>query len=272
MMNPLLDPNANLVLAHRGDSAFAPENTLVSLEQGLALGADGLEFDVRLTRDGHAVLMHDATLERTTNGIGAVSQQTLADLQKLDAGCRFSSDGGRTFPFRARGITIPTLESVLAAFRDVPFILELKTAEASVEVKRLLSLAGAADRALVASFDDAALAPFRGSAFALGASRRDIIKLYARALVPGSPSHLSYDSLAIPPNFRALPLPVLRFARMARNAGRTTHVWTVDDPAQARRYWAGGVNGIITNDPGVILASAGRGRAISSARALSPVA
>jgi glycerophosphoryl diester phosphodiesterase len=271
-MNPLLDPNANLVIAHRGDSAFAPENTMVALEQGLALGVDALEFDVRLTRDGHAVLMHDATLERTTNGIGAVNQQTLADLQKLDAGCRFTSDGGRTFPFRSRGITIPTLESVLAAFRDVPFILEIKSAEASMEVKRLLTLAGAANRALVASFSDVALAPFRGSTFALGASRPEIIKLYGRALLPGSPSQLSYDALAIPPNLRALPLPVLRFARMARNAGRTTHVWTVDDSEQARRYWAGGVNGIITNDPGAILASAGRGRAASSPRALSPVA
>jgi glycerophosphoryl diester phosphodiesterase len=76
--------------------------------------------------------------------------------------------------------------------------------------------------------------------------------------MPGGPSRLPFQSLAIPPSYRGIPLPVMRFARMARRAGATTHVWTVDDPARARRYWAGAVNGIITNDPGTILASARR--------------
>jgi glycerophosphoryl diester phosphodiesterase len=269
-MNSLLDPAAKLVIAHRGNSAFAPENTLESFHQGLALGADALEFDVRLSRDGRAVVIHDATLERTTNGAGEVAALTVDELQRLDAGCRFTPDGGRTFPFRGRGITIPTLEMVLSAFPDTTMIVEIKTRDASAEVLRLLSNAGAADRCLIGSFDDRALAPFRGTAFAHSASRRELTRLYARALAPGGPARLEYQALAIPPSFRWIPIPVLRFARMARHAGAVTHVWTIDDPAKARQYWAGAVNGIITNDPGTILASAGRRP--SPSRPLSPAA
>ncbi len=102
-MNALLDPAAKLVIAHRGNSAFFPENTLEAFQQGMALGADALEFDVRLSRDGRAVVIHDATLERTTNGSGAVSALTLGELQRLDAGHRFTRDGGSTFPFAGAG-------------------------------------------------------------------------------------------------------------------------------------------------------------------------
>lgn len=258
-MNVLLDPDARLVIAHRGNSAFYPENTLESFQQGLALGADALELDVRVTRDGKAVVIHDPTLERTTNGVGPVHAMTLDELQRLDAGCRFTRDGGRTFPFRSRGMTIPSFEQALAAFPHAPIIVEIKTPAASAEVKRLISTARAEGRCLVGAFADSAIAPFRGSAIARSASRRELIRLYARALLPGAPPRLPYQALAVPPTFRFIPMPVLRFARMARRARASTHVWTVDDPAKAGRYWAGGVNGIITNDPGAILASVGRG-------------
>jgi glycerophosphoryl diester phosphodiesterase len=269
-MNVLLDPAAKLVIAHRGNSAFAPENTLESFQEGMALGADALEFDVHVSRDGKAVVIHDPTLERTTNGAGAVSALTLEELQRLDAGYHFTRDGGRTYPFRARGITIPSLEFVLSAFPGVAMILEIKTRHASAEVKRVLTAAGAAGRVLVAAFDDAALVPFRDGAFSYSASRRELVRLFARALVPGNPPGLPYKALAIPPSFKGIPIPVQRFARMARHSGMATHVWTVDDTSRAQRYWAGAVNGIITNDPGTILASircAG-----SPSRSLSPAA
>jgi glycerophosphoryl diester phosphodiesterase len=262
-MNALLDPAAKLVIAHRGNSAFFPENTLESFQQGMALGADALEFDVRVTRDGTAVVIHDPTLDRTTNGTGAVSALTLEELQRLDAGYRFTRDGGRTFPFRGCGITIPTLELVLSTFPLVHMIVEIKTRDASAEVLRLLTGTGAAGRCLIGSFDEEAIAPFRGTPVAHSASQREMVRLFARALMPGGPSRLPFQALAIPPSYRGLPLPVMRFARMARRAGATTHVWTVDDPTRARRYWAGAVNGIITNDPGTILASARRAGATS---------
>jgi glycerophosphoryl diester phosphodiesterase len=271
-MNVLLDPGARLVIAHRGDSAHVPENTLESFQQGLALGADALEFDVRATRDGKAVVMHDATLERTTNGTGPVAAMTLDQLQRLDAGWRFTRDGGRTFPFRGRGITIPSLEHVLGTFPHAAIIVEIKTPAASAEVRRLLMAARAEGRCLVGAFADAAIAPFRGSGLAHCASRRELVRLYARAWLPGGPRRLSYAAVVMPPSVRHIRLPVLRFARMARGAGICTHVWTVDHPAQARRYWTGGVNGIITNDPGAMVALAGRAIIAPSTGTLSPVA
>lgn len=269
-MNALLDPAARLVIAHRGNSAYCPENTLESLQQGVALGADAVEFDVHLSRDGQAVVLHDATLERTTDGAGAVRARTLDELQRLDAGYRFTRDGGASFPFRGRGIRIPTLELVLSAFPGVMAIVEVKTRDASAEVRRVIERAGAAARCLVGAFDDAAVAPFRGTAIAHSASRRELVRLALRALLPGGPARMPFQALAIPPRTHGVPVPVLRLARMGRRAGVTTHVWTVDDPARARRLWAHGVNGIITNDPAAILATARR--AAPASPSLSPAA
>lgn len=264
----LLDPDARPVVAHRGNSAHAPENTLESLRQGAELGADAIEFDVRLSRDGQAIVIHDQTLERTTSGRGNVAGATLAELRTLDAGFHFTPDGGRTFPWRGRGLTVPALDDVLAAFPATPMIIEIKTAAASVEARRLLLRHGAALRCVIGSFGDAALAPFRGSTFACGAARRDVVQLYLRALAPGGPARLPYQVLCIPPTFRGLPLPVQRFAGMAHRCGVPTHVWTVDDPARARRYWSGAVNAIISNDPAAILAAAGRAAGLPSQKSL----
>jgi glycerophosphoryl diester phosphodiesterase len=254
----LLDPHAKPVVAHRGNSAHAPEDTLESLRQGVALGADAVEFDVRLTRDGHAVVIHDPTLERTTNGAGNVADHTLGQLRALDFGYRFTRDSGRTFPYRGRGITVSTLDEVLAECGAVPMIIEVKIASASAETKRLIERHGLAKRCLVGSFDDRAVAPFTGTGIAHSGARGDVIRLFLRSLLPGGPSALPYEALCIPPIFKGLPLPILRFARMGHRAGVQTHIWTVDDPDEAKRLWDGGVNGIISNDPGRILAAIGR--------------
>ena len=103
-----------LLIAHRGGSLLRPENTLNAFESAAAdWQADMLEFDVRATRAGHCVVIHDPTLERTTNGTGHVAAHTLAQLRELDAGYRFTADGGRTYPFRDCGIRIPTIDEVL---------------------------------------------------------------------------------------------------------------------------------------------------------------
>lgn len=259
-MNPLLDPAERIVIAHRGNAAHAPENTLESFEQAVSLGADALEVDVHLSSDGHVVAMHDPTVDRTTDGTGALARLTLAELERLDAGARFTSDGGRSFPWRARGVTVPTLEQVLDAFPGMPMIVEVKTPAASAATRRVLERHGAVKWCLVGSLVSRALPPFRGSPFPCCASPREVFRLCGRSLLPGSPRRLPYPVLCIPPTWRSLPLPLLRLARMARSAGACTHVWVVDDAEVARRYWNGGVNGIITNDPALMLAVAGRRR------------
>src|SRR6476661_6007058 len=117
MRHPFCAASRPLVFAHRGGSALAPENTIAAFENGLALGADGLELDVHLSRDGIVVVHHDAMLERTTNLQGPVSDRTAGELARADAGFFFRDRGG--FPFRGRGIGVPTLADVLLRHREV---------------------------------------------------------------------------------------------------------------------------------------------------------
>jgi glycerophosphoryl diester phosphodiesterase len=265
-MNPLLDPEARPVIAHRGNSAFLPENTVESLVEGIALGADGVEFDVHLTRDGEAVVIHDATVDRTTNGSGPVAGFTLAELRRLDAGYRFTRDGGRNFDWRDHEVRISSLDEVLDAIGTTPAIIEIKTPAVATEAKRVLERHGAVARVLVGSFSADALAPFRGTAFATAASRADTVRLLLASL-GGGIDRLPYQALLIPPSSHGIPVPVLRLARAGRRGGVLTHVWTIDDAARARTYWDGGVNGILTNDPAAILAAAGRSH---PSRSLAP--
>jgi len=257
MLN-LLDASAKLVIAHRGNSMHAPEDTIESFRQGLALGADGIEFDVRLSADGVPVVIHDPTLDRTTSGTGPVADRTFDELRALDAGFRFTPDGGRTYPYRGRGIRIPALAEVLGTYRETPCIIELKTPTASAALARALEEHDAKERVVIGSFIDAALAPLRGRGFHLTASMRDVLRLYARALTLRGADTPAYEACSIPPRFRGLPVPVPLFARMLREYAIPTHVWTVNDPRQARHLWDGGVNAILSDDPGTMLALLGR--------------
>jgi len=257
MLN-LLDPNARLVIAHRGNSMHAPEDTLESLRQGLALGADGLEFDVRLSADGVPVVIHDPTLDRTTDGTGAVADRTLAQLRALDAGYRHTRDGGKTFPYRGLGIRIPTLDEALSAFPGSPCIIELKAPAATGAFAIAVAAHGARDRVVVGSFHDEALAPLRGRGFHLTASSPEVRQLYLRAITWRGAGTPPFEACSVPPRFRRVPIPVLRFARMLHARGIPTHVWTINDPRVARRLWDGGVNAILSDDPGTMLALLGR--------------
>jgi glycerophosphoryl diester phosphodiesterase len=151
-------------------------------------------------------------------------------------------------------VGVPTLDEVLGAWPAVPVLIELKTADASAEVRRVLDRHAAARRAVVASFLEAAVAPFRGSPYATGAARGDVARLLAASLV-GARVHPAYQLASVPPSYNGLPLPLGRFARALRPAGVPVHVWTVDRPAEARALWAAGVTGMVSNDPAAILAA-----------------
>ncbi|HXH06255.1 MAG TPA: glycerophosphodiester phosphodiesterase family protein, partial [Vicinamibacterales bacterium] len=141
-----------LVFAHRGGAALAPENTIAAFDRGLACGADGLELDVRLARDGVPVVIHDATLERTTDAVGPVAAYDAAALSRVDAAWWFAPERG--YPLRGTGIGVPRLEDVIARYPDVPLLVELKDASPVLadRVVELLAAAGALGRAAVGSF------------------------------------------------------------------------------------------------------------------------
>ncbi|HEX7955748.1 MAG TPA: glycerophosphodiester phosphodiesterase family protein, partial [Pyrinomonadaceae bacterium] len=117
-------PDSPLAIAHRGGAGLWPENTLHAFEHAAALGVDVIETDVRATADGEIVVFHDERVERTTDGAGEVRALTLADLKRLDAAHRWSPDGGRTYPLRGRGVTVPTLGEVFAALPEMRFNIE----------------------------------------------------------------------------------------------------------------------------------------------------
>lgn len=247
----LIDAGRRIVIAHRGGAGRAPENTLVALAGARALGAEAVEFDVRLSRDGEVVVIHDPTVDRTTSGTGRVSDMTAAALGRLDAGARFTGDAGRSFPFRGRGIGVPRLDDALAALADMPLLIEIKEPEALRPTVALLERHGAMDRSVVASSHHAGVAPARGGGLRTGASTRDAFGLL---LSVAGPAAVAFDALCIPPRHYGIPLPMRMLVVRARRAGAVTHVWTVNDVAEARRLWEIGVSGIITDVPDVMAA------------------
>jgi len=254
-MTILLDPDARPVIGHRGNRAHSPEDTLESMREAVALGVDALEFDVHVTRDGIAVVHHDPTLERTTSGTGALASYSAAELVAFDAGHHFTPDGGRTFPWRDRGVRIPTLDAVLGAFPTLPLIIELKTPAATVATRTVIARHAAERRVIVAGFEAASVRPLAGGPLALGACTADLVRMLPAALLGLRGPAAPFVAACIPPRHHGLPVPIGAFARLMRRRGGVTHVWTVNHAAEARRYWALGVQGIISDDPAVILAA-----------------
>lgn len=224
-----------------------------SFHRAIELGADALEFDVRLAADGVAVVMHDPTLDRTTNHQGSVSALTSQELGELDAGYRFREAEVPGYSFRDRGIGVPRLRDVLRTFPGIPVLIEIKEAQVQDAVARELLDCQATDRAVVAGGDWRALTAFARPPFNLGASRRDIARVYF-SLGPPNPACRAF---AVPDNYYGLRVPTARFIRTAHGHSSTVHVWTVDDPERAIRFWQNGANGMVTNRPDVILAARG---------------
>ena len=250
----LLDPEARPVVGHRGNRAHAPENTLASFHEAVRLGVDALEFDLHVSRDGVLVVIHDPTLDRTTDGSGPVAMRTVAELRRLDAGARFTRDEGRTFPWRGRGATVSTFDEITESLpRELPFIIELKTPAATELVRGAIRRHDITDRVLVAGFDPDATRPLRGAGFALGASTPDVARLLLPALLRQRVGPQLFQALCIPPRWHGFPVPIPALAHALRGSGTVIHVWTVNDPAHALRLWSQGVQGIISDDPGLIL-------------------
>jgi glycerophosphoryl diester phosphodiesterase len=245
-------------LAHRGASFVAPENTMEAFRTAVEAGAGGLELDVHLTRDGHVVVIHDATVDRTTSGTGAVSEMTVDELRRLDAGHAFSPDGGPTRPYQGRGVRVPTLEEVLEGFPDVAVNIDLKDGSPGIEaaVLGVLRETNAWERVLVVSTRRATVRRFRkisGGHVFTGASRWEIgvffllSRLRLERLV--SPA---YDALQVPLRHRGIPLVTPRFVRAAHASGVRVDVWTINQADEMRRLLDLGVDVIMTDRPGML--------------------
>jgi glycerophosphoryl diester phosphodiesterase len=251
LRHPLLDPDRRPIVGHRGNAAHAPENTLESFRQALAAGADCLELDVHLSADGVAVVIHDPTLDRTTDATGNVASLPAERIRRANAGARFTRDG-LTFPYRDAGLTVPTFEAVLREFESVPLLIEIKTSRASVETRQLIERYGAESRCVVESFDSRAIDPFRGSRIPIGASSADVRRLLHRVVTRRPVRSLPYSVMCIPRWLRGIRVPIASLVHLTRPAGCLVHVWTVNDPPIAEALWDVGVRGIVSDDPGLM--------------------
>lgn len=255
--HPFFDLPTPLVIGHRGCAGEAPENTLASFERALAQGAQILESDVHCTRDGVPVLVHDEVLDRCTDGTGRVDATRWEELRALDAGYRFSPDGGRSHPQRGRGLGIPSLEEAFAAYPGARFNLEIKQLAPGF-VERCIELvidAGRQATTLLAAGEDEVMAVVRHQvnqmevATALGASVADVIAhidTARRGVAPPSGIH----ALQVPPEFAGNPLVTREFVDHAHAHGTQVHVWTINDPGQMLELLDLGVDGLITDYPG----------------------
>ncbi|MGH9335395.1 MAG: glycerophosphodiester phosphodiesterase family protein, partial [Vicinamibacteria bacterium] len=160
------------LFAHRGASARAPENTLEAFRIAREQGASYLELDVHLSSDSELVVVHDSSVSRTTGRRGRVENMTLAEIRKLDAGYKFTMDHGRTFPYRGKGLRVPTLGEVLDAFVEMRITVEIKHTRAAISevLARVLRSHRAEDRVIVASYEHDLLESFRTVAPAIATS------------------------------------------------------------------------------------------------------
>ncbi len=260
-----IDESWPVNLAHRGASAEAPENTLEAFRLALESGAGGLELDVHMTRDGRVVVIHDNTVDRTTDGSGAVGDMTLDEILKLDAGYRFSPDGGRSFPYRNRGVRVPLLEEVFQLFPDTPVNVEIKEDQPGVEeaVLRIIKEARAENRVFVASQIHRVIRHFRGISegrIPTSASGMEIRAFFALNRI-GLEFLLDtpYDALQIPDSYRGLRVATPRLIRAAHRRDLRVDVWTVNDPARMRRLFEIGADVIITDRPKLLAQVLGGG-------------
>jgi glycerophosphoryl diester phosphodiesterase len=254
------------VIAHRGGAGLWPENTLLAFEHALELGADMLEFDVRATRDGHLVVVHDATVDRTTDGSGRVAEMTLEQVRALDAAYRWSPLGGAASPYRGQDIRIPLLEEVLGRFPDAATTIELKVGGAAVIEGACAALGRNPGGArIVASFDAATLREFRrrcpGVPTSAAAAEAREFLTFANVAPRHLPRSTDYRLLQLPPTYGPLRVLTRRLVAAAGARGLAVHAWTINEPAEMRRLVDLGVDGILTDRPDLLLELLGRGTA-----------
>ena len=256
MRHPFFDLPRPIVIGHRGSSGEAPENTLPAFARALEQGAAVLETDVHATRDGVVVVYHDERVDRTTDGAGAIAELDFAALRRLDAGFDFSADGGRSFPWRGRGLRIATLEEAFEACPGARFNVELKSDAPALVDGTLAAVrsAGRADRTLLTAGDDRAMARLRaalresGLGTAVGASAGDVLGFVRAAIEGGSPPREPM-ALQIPASFGGRPLATRELVAFAHEHDVQVHVWTINEPAEMNALLDLGVDGLVTDYP-----------------------
>lgn len=247
-----------LVFAHQGGEAIRPSNTMLAFDHAVELGADVLDADMHITSDGVLVLMHDETVDRTTNGQGYIRDMTLAELQQLDAGYTFSTDDGKTFPYRGQGITVPALEELFQKYPDLHYGIEIKQTppEVAMPFCALIRKYNLQNKVLVSSFRKDNMDAFRRECPEVATSAvEDEVRLLFFTHLAGLHGLVTpaYQSLQIPERGGGFELLTPQFIAAAHSRGLQVQPWTINDEADLRRITALGVDGINTDFPDRLL-------------------
>lgn len=248
-----------LVFAHQGGEGIRPSNTMLAFDHAVEIGADVLDADMHITQDGVLVLMHDETVDRTTNGKGYIRDMTFAELQRLDAAYHFSADDGNTFPYRGQGATVPALEALFQKYPDMHYGIEIKQTPPAVAVPfcALIRKYHMQDKVLVSSFRKANMEAFRRACPEVATSAvEDEVRLIFFAHLAGLHGLVTpaYQSLQIPERGGGFLLLTPQFIAAAHSRGLQVQPWTINDDADLRRIMALGVDGINTDFPDQLLA------------------
>ena len=257
------DLNYPLVIAHQGGDGLWPGDTMFAFQNAVDLGVDVLEMDVHITKDGVLVLMHDESVDRTTNGTGEIESMTLAKLKKLDAGYDWSEDDGKTFPFRGQGVTIPTMEEVFTAFPQMRMTIEIKKTNASMAIPfcELIRKYNMQDKVLIASFHDERLAEFREEcpevATSSAKNETTVFVLLTKPFLGGFYSP-KFFSLQVPEESSGITVMTSIFVKAAHERNLAVEPWTINDAETMQKFIEWGVDGIITDRPDIMIEVLGR--------------
>ena len=252
-----------LVIAHQGGDGLWPGDTLFAFQNAVNLGVDVLEMDVHITKDGVLVLMHDETVDRTTDGTGEIESMTLDELKRLDAGYDWSPDEGGTFPFRGQGVTVPILEEVFTAFPNMHMTIEVKKTNASMSAPfcELIRKYNMQDKVLVASFHDERLKEFRTEcpevATSSAKNETTVFVLLTKVFLSGFYSP-GFHSLQVPEESGGITVMAESFVRASHARNLAVEPWTINDEETMRKFVDWGVDGIITDRPDIMLEVLGR--------------
>jgi glycerophosphoryl diester phosphodiesterase len=253
-----------LAFAHRGASNEFPENTMPAFERAVQLGADFIETDIHLTRDKKFAVIHDDSIERITNGRGKVSGYTMEELKNFDAGYHFTKDDGNTYPFRGKGIALSSLDEILETFPGCKFNLDIKEKNPE-QIKYFVNIIDkykAQDRIITASKYLSNLNTVRkirpGIATSFSVPETlGILFLYKSSLI-FLKNKFRGISLQIPEKYGNFNIVTKSFVKQMHEKGLQVHVWTVDKEDDMKRLISYGVDGIMSNDPALLLKVLGK--------------
>ena len=252
-----------LAIAHQGGERLYPSETMFAFDQAVAMGVDVLEMDVHSTADGVLVLMHDATVDRTTDGRGVIKEMSFAEMQQLDAGYYWTDDDGQTYPYRGQGITVPALEELFQTYPDMLMNIELKQQEPSI-VRPFCDLVHEyemQDKVLMATFHPDVMEEFRQTCPDVATSmvQKEIFPLWLLSKVGLEELYTPAGEAIQAPLTTTLPVlgevDILTesFIEDAHRRNVQVHAWTIDDPVEMERLLEKEIDGIITDRPDLLL-------------------